>query len=76
MPNEELGSFLGKNLKAVKFGKDGGIEIPIRANERDGITFGVDAIAEREHALGVAATRDSDRSVPRHPWWRRLSSRS
>jgi hypothetical protein len=46
MPDEEFGSFLGKNLKAVKFGKDGGIEIPIRANERDGVAFGVDAIAE------------------------------
>jgi hypothetical protein len=76
MPDEEFGSFLGKNLKAVKFGKDGGIEIPIRANERDGVAFGVDAIAENERAHRAATASESDPSVPRRSWWRRLVSRS
>jgi hypothetical protein len=50
MPDEGLDSVLLKNLKAVQFGKDGGIEVPVRANGRDGIVFVVDAIAKAEHA--------------------------
>ncbi len=62
MPDEGFESALLKNLKAVKFGKDGGIEAPVRANGKDGIVFGVDAIAEGEKgqaepSTGTSATR-------------------
>jgi hypothetical protein len=50
MPDDGFGSGLWKNIQAVKFGKDGGIEAPVRANGRDGIEFGLDAIAKGEEA--------------------------
>ena len=77
MPDEPFGSFLDKNLKAIKFGKDGGIEMPVRANERDGIVFGVDAVAESERANRARTARaSSEPSVPRRRGWRRLLRRS
>ena len=77
MPDEPFGSFLGKNLKAIKFGKDGGIEIPVRVNERDGILFGVDAIAESERATRArTASASSEPAVPARRGWRRFFRRS
>jgi len=37
-------------VQAVKFGKNGGIEVPVRANGRDGIVIGADQVAASEAA--------------------------
>jgi len=50
MADEEFGSTLWKNVQAVKFGKNGGIEVPVRANGRDGIVIGADQVAASEAA--------------------------
>ncbi|RNL64213.1 hypothetical protein EFK50_06680 [Nocardioides marmoriginsengisoli] len=39
-----FGEDLGKNLRAVQVTRDGGINVPVRA-DRDGIRLGTDAVA-------------------------------
>jgi hypothetical protein len=58
MPKDGFGSSLWKNVQAVKLGKDGGIEAPVRANSRQGIVVGVDAVraSDAAQAAGTAAT--------------------
>ena len=69
MPDDGFGSDLWKNLQSVNFGEDGGIEAPVRANGRDGIVVGPDAVAETEDCRReeTPATADSPRR-----WWKRL----
>jgi hypothetical protein len=55
MPNKGFGSDIWKNVQAVRFGKDGGIEAPVRANTRDGIVIGNDAIAANDASRGAEA---------------------
>lgn len=61
MMDPQPGSQLWKNLEAVKIGEDGGIEVPLRANGRDGIVLGVDAVARAE------ASSDSAERVRKDP---------
>lgn len=58
MPNDGFGSSLWKNVQAVKLGKGGGIEAPVRASSRQGIVVGVDAVraSGAAQAAGTAAT--------------------
>jgi hypothetical protein len=41
-----FGEDLWKNLQAVSFGQDGGIDAPVRADGKDGIRIGADAVAD------------------------------
>jgi hypothetical protein len=59
-----------KNLQAVKFGKDGSLEVPVRADGTSGIVIGTDAV-ERSGT----ATRDEDASSNRRGLWKRLLRR-
>jgi hypothetical protein len=72
MPNDGFGSSLWKNVQAVKLGKDGGIDIPVRANSRQGIMMGVDAIAASDTSQ-PATTEASGEESP--GFWRRLFRR-
>lgn len=68
MPSDGFGSSLWKNVQAVKLGKDGGIEVPVRANSRQGIVIGVDAIAASDTSHPAATPGRGDG----HPgFWRR-----
>ena len=73
MPNDGFGSSLWKNVQAVKLGKDGGIEVPVRANSRQGIVIGVDAIAASDASQPAAATPGRGDESP--GFWRRLFRR-
>lgn len=71
MTDDGFGSGLWKNLQSVKLGKDGGIEAPVRADGRDGIVVGLDAIEQQEHG-------QVDQTPPgplKRRWWRRLLRR-
>jgi hypothetical protein len=68
MPVDGFGSNLWKNLQAVKLGDDGGIEAPVRANGRDGIVVGSDAVANLDPVVGAETS-------PTHGPLRRLWSR-
>jgi len=70
MPDDGFGSALWKNVQAVKFGKDGGIEVPVHANGRDGIEVGLDAIAEGEKR--EAEEDRTDVATPSRRWRRLL----
>lgn len=72
MPDDGFGSELWKNLQSVKVGKDGGMEAPVRANGREGIVVGLDAVAESENSRlqDAPATAESSRR-----WWKRLLRR-
>lgn len=48
MAKDGFGSELWKSVQAVRFGKDGGIEVPVRANGRQGIVFGATAVAKSD----------------------------
>ena len=72
MADKGFGSDLWKNLQAVKLSKDGGLEAPVRANGKDGIVVGVDAVAASE----AAAHSSSSDEAPRERWWRRLARRT
>ncbi len=72
MPDEGFGSALWKNLQAVQFGRDGGIEVPVRANGRGGIEVGLDAIADGEKC---EAEGDRTDVVPARRRWRRFFRR-
>ena len=67
-----FGSELWKNVEAVKFGKGGGIEVPVRANSRQGIVVGVSAVTNSDAAV---ATQPSPRSRGRSRLWRRVFGR-
>ena len=62
MPNGGFGSVLRKNVQAIKLGKDGGIEAPVRANSRQGIVVGVDAVAASDAAHPVKAPSATGKS--------------
>ena len=68
MADKGFGSDLWKNVQSVKFDKDGALHVPVRANGKDGIVVGVDAIARSE------ATRPAP-TESRPSWWRRLLRR-
>jgi hypothetical protein len=72
MRSDGFGSSLWKNVQAVKLGKDGGIEVPVRANSRQGIVIGVDAMVASD-ASQPAATPARDDEPP--GFWRRLFRR-
>jgi len=55
MGNGGFGSDLWKNVQAVKLGRHGGIEAPVRANSRQGIVLGQDAVAKSDAAEAIAA---------------------
>lgn len=50
MAKEGFGAELWKSVQAVRFGKDGGIDIPVRANGRQGIVVGATAVAKSDAA--------------------------
>jgi hypothetical protein len=50
MATKGFGSDTWKNVQAVKLGKGGGLEAPVRANSRDGIVIGIDAIAASDNS--------------------------
>jgi hypothetical protein len=72
MPSDGFGSSLWKNVQAVKFGKDGGIEVPVRANSRQGIVIGVDAIAASDASRPEATPERGDGAIG---FWRRFFHR-
>jgi hypothetical protein len=52
---------LRRNLDAVRLTKDGGLEAPVRANPRDGLVVGQDAVDQAEAAR---AAEPADTSKP------------
>ena len=69
MADEGFGSDLWKNVQAIKLGDDGGIEAPVRANDRDGVVAGVNHVA----AADAAPVSDDAPTAPRRRgWWARL----
>jgi hypothetical protein len=72
MPIDGFGSTLWKNVQAVMLGKDGGIEAPVRANSRQGIVVGIDAIRASD-ASQAASTAASPGKSP--GFWRRFFRR-
>lgn len=72
MGNGGFGSDLWKNVQAVKLGRHGGIEAPVRANSRQGIVLGQDAVAKSDAAEAIAAPA-TDRKARRR--WSRLFRR-
>ncbi|GAA4728699.1 hypothetical protein GCM10025782_29350 [Pedococcus ginsenosidimutans] len=72
MPDNGFGSSLWKNVQAVKLGRDGGLEVPVRANSREGIVIGADAVAASEVSTPAATPARGDRSPG---FWRRLFRR-
>ena len=69
MPDDGFGSDLWKNLQEIKLGQDGGIEAPVRANDRDGVVVGLDAVAAADAA---ASSEDVSAPQPKRRWWARL----
>ncbi|HEY3528150.1 MAG TPA: hypothetical protein VGK78_03295 [Nocardioides sp.] len=70
MADEGFGSSLWKNVEAIKLGQDGGIEAPVRADDRDGIVVGLGHLAEADARRSTAPT-----PPPRRRWWVRLLRR-
>ncbi|WP_146207237.1 hypothetical protein [Nocardioides silvaticus] len=68
MTDKGFGSDLWKNMQALKLNKHGAIEAPIRANGKDGIVVGVDAVKRAETGHAPASTT--------RPWWKRLLRRT
>ncbi|MEO6790072.1 MAG: hypothetical protein ABI187_03820 [Ornithinibacter sp.] len=66
MPKGGFGSDLWKTVQAVKVSKQGGIEVPVRANSRQGIVVGVDAVAKSDAAQHAGPS--STRRTPRRVW--------
>jgi hypothetical protein len=74
MANDGFGSELWKNVQSIRFGKDGEIEAPARANGHDGIVVGVDHVAASDIAPHAVAPSES--SPGRFGRWRaRLTRR-
>jgi len=69
MPDKGFGSDLWRNLQAIKLGKDGGIEAPVRASDRDGVVVGVEHVAEAERVRSRDAVLPERRERGR---WARL----
>jgi hypothetical protein len=69
MPDKGFGSDLWRNLQAIKLGKDGGIEAPVRASDRDGVVVGVEHVAEAERVRSRDAVPPEPRKRGR---WARL----
>ena len=65
--SQGFGEGLWKNVQAIKLGKDGGIEAPVRADGEHGIVVGVDAIAN--------ASPDERDKATRTPGWMRTRLR-
>ena len=72
MPNDGFGSSLWKNVQAVRLGKEGGIEAPVRANSRQGIVIGVDAV---EASDASQAGKTAPRAQDSRGFWRRVFRR-
>jgi hypothetical protein len=72
LPNDGFGSGLWKNVQAIKLGKDGGIEAPVRASSQQGIVVGVDAVAASDAAQPVKAP---SAGVKSRRLWQRLLRR-
>lgn len=72
MPDDGFGSSLWRNIQAIKIGKDGGIEAPVRANSRQGIVVGLDAIAKSDAADAADAATSSTPGAIRRLWNRLL----
>ena len=72
MPNDGFGSSLWKHVQSVKLGTNGGIEAPVRANSRQGIVIGVDAVAPSDAARPANTVPSGDGSLS---FWRRLIRR-
>lgn len=67
-----FGSELWKNVSAVRLGKDGGIKAPVRANSKQGIVVGLNAVARSDAALRKA---EQPQVRPPRRGWRRLLHR-
>jgi hypothetical protein len=74
MADDGFGSALWRNVQAVKLGKDGGLEVPVRASSSEGIVIGVDAIAESDARRSSAAEAPAGAARARG-FWRRLLRR-
>lgn len=72
MAKNGFGSELWKSVQAVRFGKAGGIEVPVRANGRHGIVLGATAVA-RSDAAHPLPTSPSPRRFRR--LWKRVVQR-
>ena len=71
--DDGFGSGLWENVQAVRLGPHGGIEAPVRANERDGVVVGVHRVAAADEAGAEAAASGEASDVPPRPgWWTRL----
>ena len=69
MPDEGFGSNLWKNAQAIKLGRDGGIDAPVRASDRDGVVAGVEHVSEVD---GRVRDEAAPSPPPRRGWWARL----
>jgi hypothetical protein len=76
MPDDGFGADLWKNLQGIKLGHDGGIEVPVRANDRDGVVVGLNAVAAADAAAGATAAKEDatglPESRPKRRWLARL----
>ena len=72
MADNGFGAELWKSLRAVKFGKDGGIEVPVRANGRQGIVVGATAVAKSDAAHPRPASPNPGRF---RTLWQRVAHR-
>ena len=68
-----FGEDLWKNVQAVKLGRDGGLEAPVRGDGEQGIRVGLDAVSKAAAAEQETTVRSSGR-IGR--WVRRLTRRS
>lgn len=66
-----FGSDLWKNVQAVRLRSDGTFQAPVRADGRDGIVVGKDALA-RADAAHAAEESEVGAPVRRRWWWRLL----
>jgi hypothetical protein len=77
MAEQGFGSGLWKNVQAIRLGKDGGIEAPVRADGRDGIVAGMSHVAEVDgRRRAKDATEATDATDQRPRGWRARLRRS
>lgn len=67
-----FGSELWKNVEAVRFGKRGGIDVPVLASSRQGIVVGVRPVTTSDAAV---AAQSSLKRRERSRLWRRVFGR-
>ncbi len=72
MSKDGFGSDLWKNVSAIKLGKHGGIEAPVRANSRQGLVVGLDAVAKSDARDRAGAKPEAE---SRRRRWRRFLHR-